>query len=630
MQDWCRRHSHVEACYVTTTYDDASRLTAFDITSLKESNGEADYQYDDTNQLTDTTYDQDWQDDEEYVYDANGNRDEVTYGSDPMLDYGIGTNNQMTFDGEYTYEYDADGNRAKRYVAGTPNTDVTVYTWDHRNRMTKVTHYPTEGGAADKVFEYIYDHGNRWVRKTRNTDGTGDIEESSVFVYDGNQITLQFDKTGYTDAAAADLSHRYLYSTSIDQILADEQVSSLGTAGTIFWPLADHLGSVRDLLDSNSVVREHRYYNVFGKTTGETEYDSNGDLLGGTGNIKHLLGFTGRPFDVDSFLNWHLNRWYDTFVAKWASEDPIGFVAGDLNLYRYVGNSPIGFVDPLGLWKTYRGYDESKAIAVAEEGDTAQTLAKKIGLDGSEYDKWLSVPDRDEAGWVERYYWMPEAHLATALPKKASAAVREGCVYQIPNTMYMFWAGDWGSRGKYLVGWKKEQAYLRRLGFKIEVVELDTPAGAAVIGSSNALYTQLGKLSKQKTLHGLYYWAHGGPGGFNAGSTKKLGGHYKGSYATSTFSFLFVTIKQNLEYDLGLVVANSCNSAFPPGAKQFVAKPDGLLFGHYDWTNPAPSWTPDFLVDWYTGSQKTTPYRKLWPGQLFPPGSHGSGPGWNR
>jgi hypothetical protein len=33
------------------------------------------------------------------------------------------------------------------------------------------------------------------------------------------------------------------------------------------------------------------------------------------------------------------------------SEDPIGFAAGDANLYRYVGNSPTNFVDPNGLKK---------------------------------------------------------------------------------------------------------------------------------------------------------------------------------------------------------------------------------------------------------------------------------------
>jgi len=31
------------------------------------------------------------------------------------------------------------------------------------------------------------------------------------------------------------------------------------------------------------------------------------------------------------------------------SEDPLGFGAGDVNLYSYVGNNPIVFRDPRGL-----------------------------------------------------------------------------------------------------------------------------------------------------------------------------------------------------------------------------------------------------------------------------------------
>lgn len=41
-----------------------------------------------------------------------------------------------------------------------------------------------------------------------------------------------------------------------------------------------------------------------------------------------------RPFDPDTGLQNNLNRWYDASVGRWLSEAPIGFAAGDENLYR--------------------------------------------------------------------------------------------------------------------------------------------------------------------------------------------------------------------------------------------------------------------------------------------------------
>ncbi len=40
---------------------------------------------------------------------------------------------------------------------------------------------------------------------------------------------------------------------------------------------------------------------------------------------------------------------YDPGIGRWISEDPIGFKAGDSNLYRYVGNNPTNNTDPSGL-----------------------------------------------------------------------------------------------------------------------------------------------------------------------------------------------------------------------------------------------------------------------------------------
>jgi RHS repeat-associated protein len=60
-------------------------------------------------------------------------------------------------------------------------------------------------------------------------------------------------------------------------------------------------------------------------------------------------GFTGKPLDSVTGLQDNSARWYDPMTGRWTSQDPLGFDAGDDNLYRYVGNDPTNVTDPSGL-----------------------------------------------------------------------------------------------------------------------------------------------------------------------------------------------------------------------------------------------------------------------------------------
>ncbi|MCL4695266.1 MAG: RHS repeat-associated core domain-containing protein [Candidatus Hydrogenedentes bacterium] len=317
------------------TYDAAGRMTAFD--SLVD--GTAGYTNDATGQLTGADYD--YQADETYVYDENGNR--VNNG------YTVGANNQMTSDGTYRYLYDAEGNRTRRFVDTNANglpdsgdTDVTEYTWDHRNRLTGVTHRAQYGAAADMVVENSYDFANRWVRKLLDDDGDGTRDYTRVFAYDGNQIVLDFHRNGPCGMQGGHLRERYLWGPAVDQILAEEAVNG-GSAEHVLWTLTDHLNTVRDLAryvpgTDTTTVLNHLAYNAFGEVTSETN-----------AAVDSLFLFTARPFDEDTGLQNNLNRWYDPAVGRWLSEDPIGYEARDPNLYRYVDNRPTNSFDPLGL-----------------------------------------------------------------------------------------------------------------------------------------------------------------------------------------------------------------------------------------------------------------------------------------
>ena len=54
-------------------------------------------------------------------------------------------------------------------------------------------------------------------------------------------------------------------------------------------------------------------------------------------------------YEAADGLSLTLYRAYSADLGRWLSRDPLAEAAG-LNLYAYVANNPIKYVDPLGLW----------------------------------------------------------------------------------------------------------------------------------------------------------------------------------------------------------------------------------------------------------------------------------------
>ncbi len=291
--------------------------------SATSTDGTVAYAYDSTGQLLGADYSGS-QPDESYTYDANGNRTNTGYVT--------GEGNRLVSDGTYRYTYDPDGNRTSRFVWVDADTDgqvdsneksqITSYSWDTRNRLVSVTNYPAEGGSPTQIVAYFYDVENRLVGENLDSNGDGAVDHQTRYAYDGRQIVAQFDKDGTGGVTAANLSHRYVWGPAVDQLLADEQVTSTQTAGNVVWPLADNLGTVRDLATRDpqtgaTSVANHRVYDSFGNLKSETN-----------AAVDCLFGFTGRPLDENTGLQNNTNRWYDPKLGRWASEDPIGFEAG--------------------------------------------------------------------------------------------------------------------------------------------------------------------------------------------------------------------------------------------------------------------------------------------------------------
>ena len=325
---------------MTSTYDAAASFDCDD--------GYVGYSYDSRNQLTVANYEDTHRStDEAYAYDDNGNRD--TANGDT---YATGDYNRMTSDGTFEYEYDDEGNRTQRYDWNDIDTDdevdvgeredYTKYTWDYRNRLTKVEHFDDDDPSttSDHTVQYGYDHANRRIKKTLDADGAGEGDPVDThFIYDGTQIILALDDD-------AELTNRYLWGPAVDQILTDEQVHHNGSTDyvtdEVYWPLSDHLGTVRDTVTfapgTPDVTTEASH----------VIYDAFGNIQNTPTDIDQFFHFTGRPLDEATGLQNNLNRWYDATTGKWLSEDPIGFRAGDANLSRYVENKPNQAIDPNG------------------------------------------------------------------------------------------------------------------------------------------------------------------------------------------------------------------------------------------------------------------------------------------
>ncbi len=258
--------------------------------------------------------------DEAFAFDANGNR--------TGNGYIVGPNNQILSDGTFNYAYDNEGNMVRKTEIATGN--ITEYTWDHRNRLVRVTER-SAGGIILKESNYTYDVFDRRIAKSVDWDGAGpQPAERTLFIYDRVNTWADFNEAG-------DLIARYLYGNKIDELLA-----RLWPGEGTSWYLTDHLGTVRDLV------------NALGQLVNHIDFDSFGRILAQTNALfSDRFLFTGREFDSTTGLYFFRARYIDAILGRFITQDPIG-LEGDLNLYRYVINSPLNLTDPSGKLITER------------------------------------------------------------------------------------------------------------------------------------------------------------------------------------------------------------------------------------------------------------------------------------
>jgi RHS repeat-associated protein len=115
------------------------------------------------------------------------------------------------------------------------------------------------------------------------------------------------------------------------------------------YPLTDPNNNIIAIIDSTGEVKERYRYDAFGKVT----YLNPDFSVKTTSQYDWDFLFTSRRLDKEPGLMYYRNRYYHPVIGRFTTVDPLGYNAGDVNLYRYVNNQPEILADPIGLDITY-------------------------------------------------------------------------------------------------------------------------------------------------------------------------------------------------------------------------------------------------------------------------------------
>jgi len=245
-----------------------------------------------------------------YGFDATGNMTSHNLnGAGTTMTYNSA--NELTQAGSTMYSYDGNGNQ-------TGNSSGLSMGYNAQDQLTSL------GSSSAATTSYAYT----------------DLGQSKMVA--AGSIHYQYDITGLS--SQTDMTGTVYYTRLPDGTLVSERTSR----GTYYY-LVDGLGSVTAVVDIGEKVVDRYSYDPYGNVVSTSE------------QVANPFRFDGAYYDSSSKSYALGARRYDPTVARWTQTDG---VPGDLsnpqslNLYTFVGNNPINFIDPTG-------YAASPAVKIA-------------------------------------------------------------------------------------------------------------------------------------------------------------------------------------------------------------------------------------------------------------------------
>jgi RHS repeat-associated protein len=230
-----------------------------------------------------------------------------------------------------------------------------TFTYDDENQLVQVE--LTEWLRS----QFVYDGRGRLRQSTEFSWDAGNwVQTAQVrYIYDGMRVIQERDGTNTPVVSYTrgwDLSGSMEGAGGIGGMLARSHGYSSGNWTNHNCYHADGNGNITYLVNSSQGL------------AASYRYDPYGNWIGGTGPLveENVYRFSSKMYHWTSATYYYGYRWYAPFLHRWPNRDPIADLAmrmtlreveygihsqesAEGNLYRFVGNSPLDYVDSTGL-----------------------------------------------------------------------------------------------------------------------------------------------------------------------------------------------------------------------------------------------------------------------------------------